>query len=248
MHYKNGREAKQGDMVVNFNGTITQSGILHSLVAGSDSCNGRLTMPTASDPYINIKDCLHVDDIAAATVPDTTAPKPPLTSAAALAVLAALVVCLVAMSGCMTESAQVVTPPSTNAQGVVVGPQTNTVVTVNTNNLILDCAGIQIIAMGATMAVVDQDQTAEPEVRAAQVSLGAALKGANPNTVGQVMASLGQSTNAVMLVQMGKITQGVSAMEQQLLAKYGPTVGGQIGLGIAQAVYDGMTSGLVGQP
>jgi hypothetical protein len=51
-----------------------------------------------------------------------------------------------------------------------------------------------------------------------------------------------------MVAQMGKITQGVSAMEQQLLAKYGPTVGGQIGLGIAQAVYDGMTSGLVGQP
>jgi len=245
MHYKNGREAKAGDMVVNFNGTITQSGILHSLVAGSDCCNGRLTMPTASDPYINIKDCLHVDDIAAAAVPDTTKPKAPLTSAAVLAVFA---VCLVALSGCMTDSTQVVTPPSTNAQGVVVGPQTNTVVTVNTNNLILDCAGMQIIAMGATMAVVDQDKTAEPELRAAQLSLGAALKGANPNTVGQVMASLGQSTNAVMLAQMGKITQGVSAMEQQLLAKYGPTVGGQIGLGIAQAVYDGMTSGLVGQP
>ena len=173
MHYKNGREAKPGDMVVNFNGTTTQSGILHSLVAGSDCCNGRLALPTASDPYINIKDCLHVDDIAAAAVPDTTKPKAPLTSAAVLAVLA---VCLAAMSGCMTDSSQVVTPGGTNAQGVATGPQTNTVVTVNTNNLILDCAGIQIIAMGATMAVVDQDKTAEPELRAAQLSLGAAIR------------------------------------------------------------------------
>ena len=29
-------------------------------------------MPT-SDPYVNIKHCLHLDDIATATVPDTTA-------------------------------------------------------------------------------------------------------------------------------------------------------------------------------
>ena len=242
MHYKNGRAAKVGDLVVNFNGTFSQLGILHSTSSASDTCNGRLAIPQPTDPYINIKDCLHVEDIAAATVPDSTAAAKPaggLTSGATLATLAVLAVVALALSlsGCMTDTHQVVTP-----QG------TNTVVTVNTNNLILDCAGIQIIAMGATMAVVDQDNPAEPELRAAQLSLGAALKGADPNTVGQVMASLGQSTNPVMVAQMGKIAGGVSSMEQSLLAKYGPTVGGQIGLGIAQAVYDGMTSGLVGQP
>jgi hypothetical protein len=70
MHYKNGREAKNGDKALNLHTGL--SGILHSTQAGSDTCNGRLAVISQNDPYINIKDCLHVDDIAKADVPDST--------------------------------------------------------------------------------------------------------------------------------------------------------------------------------
>lgn len=73
MHYKNSREAKNGDRVVQVvNGQAI--GILHSVNAGCDTCNGRIAATTQSDPYVNIKDCLHADDIAAASIPDSSAP------------------------------------------------------------------------------------------------------------------------------------------------------------------------------
>lgn len=64
MHYKNGREAKEGDKV--FNLVTSQTGMLHSTSAGSDTCNGRLAAITNNDVYVNIKDCMHVDDVKAA--------------------------------------------------------------------------------------------------------------------------------------------------------------------------------------
>ena len=68
MHYKNGREAKPGDKVVNLpNGVV---GILHSVNAGSTTCNGRLATPTPNDAYVTVGECLHLDDIAAANIPD----------------------------------------------------------------------------------------------------------------------------------------------------------------------------------
>jgi hypothetical protein len=69
MHYKNGREAKAGDVIVSLSNK--QMGVLHSVIASTDTCNGRLASTSPNDPYINIKDCLHVDDIAAADIPDT---------------------------------------------------------------------------------------------------------------------------------------------------------------------------------
>jgi argonaute-like protein implicated in RNA metabolism and viral defense len=72
MHYKNGREAKSGDKVVSLaNGNLV-SGILHSVNAESTTCNGRVAVTTQNDPYVNIKDCLHVDDVVAADVPDSS--------------------------------------------------------------------------------------------------------------------------------------------------------------------------------
>lgn len=68
MHYKNGREAKEGDKVVSPYGM----GILHSVSAQSETCNGRIAAITPNDPYVNIKDCLHMDDINAAEIPDST--------------------------------------------------------------------------------------------------------------------------------------------------------------------------------
>jgi hypothetical protein len=68
MHYKNGREAKNGDKVVlmsAYNGTPV-IGILYDAKAGNDFCNGRLALTTPSDPMPNLKECLHLDDVLAA--------------------------------------------------------------------------------------------------------------------------------------------------------------------------------------
>lgn len=66
MHYKNGREAKQGDRVFAMNNGTAISGILHDLKPGSSSCNGRLAATSQNDPYVTIGECLHADDIASA--------------------------------------------------------------------------------------------------------------------------------------------------------------------------------------
>ncbi len=62
MHYRNGREAKQGDFVINLNSPYAV-GILHSTQSQSDTCNGRVALVGPNDPYVNIKDCLHIDDV-----------------------------------------------------------------------------------------------------------------------------------------------------------------------------------------
>lgn len=74
MHYKNGREAKNGDKVVlfNYNGTVT-GGILYDAVAGNDHCNGKIAVTTANDPCPDLKQVLHADDVAKATIPDSSA-------------------------------------------------------------------------------------------------------------------------------------------------------------------------------
>ncbi len=63
MHYKNGREAKNGDKVILLpvNGTPVV-GILYDATAGNDFCNGRIARTSSADPMPNLKECLHVDD------------------------------------------------------------------------------------------------------------------------------------------------------------------------------------------
>lgn len=64
MHYRNGREAKNGDRVVQFNGSkVVGVGILHSAVAGNDFCNGEVA-PVAERGACLV-DCIHADDLAA---------------------------------------------------------------------------------------------------------------------------------------------------------------------------------------
>ncbi len=67
MHYKNGREAKNGDKVVmqDYNGNLTV-GILYDATTGNDYCNGRLARIAVNDPCPNLKDCLHMDDVVGA--------------------------------------------------------------------------------------------------------------------------------------------------------------------------------------
>ena len=65
MHYRNGREAKNGDKVVKLNGgQIASFGVLHSAVAGNDYCNGSIA-PIIGDYGACLCDMLHVDDLAA---------------------------------------------------------------------------------------------------------------------------------------------------------------------------------------
>lgn len=74
MHYRNGREAKNGDKIVKLSEiwdnqgpigtTITAFGVLHSAIPGNDYCNGGIA-PITSDQYACMCDCLHVDDLAA---------------------------------------------------------------------------------------------------------------------------------------------------------------------------------------
>ncbi len=73
MHYKNGRLAKQGDQIVQVqNGNA--AGIVHTVNAGSTTCNARVATTTPNDPWVTLGDCLHVDDIKAATIPDSSIP------------------------------------------------------------------------------------------------------------------------------------------------------------------------------
>jgi hypothetical protein len=66
MHYRNGREAKNGDKVVQLgmsDGKIIGVGILYNAAAGNDYCNGSVA-PIANAGACLV-DCLHADDLAA---------------------------------------------------------------------------------------------------------------------------------------------------------------------------------------
>jgi hypothetical protein len=65
MHYRNGREAKNGDKIVLLEaGKIAAFGVLHSAVPGNDYCNGNIAVIQNPQQYACMVDCLHVDDIA----------------------------------------------------------------------------------------------------------------------------------------------------------------------------------------
>ena len=66
MHYRNGREAKNGDKVVRLDGgKIVAFGVLHSAVPGNDYCNGSIATVQSPQEYACMVDCLHVDDLMA---------------------------------------------------------------------------------------------------------------------------------------------------------------------------------------
>jgi len=66
MHYRNGREAKNGDKIVKLEGgKIVSHGVLHSAVPGNDYCNGYIASIQPVPDYACMVDCLHVDDVAA---------------------------------------------------------------------------------------------------------------------------------------------------------------------------------------
>ena len=69
MHFRNGREAKNGDKVVQLSfdsGRIVNVGVLFDATPGNDYCNGNIasTLPAGTSGAC-MCDCLHVDDLAA---------------------------------------------------------------------------------------------------------------------------------------------------------------------------------------
>lgn len=76
MHYKNGREAKNGDKVMIIPdpryGAAPVVGILYGAQPGNDYCNGQLALMRPGDPTPCLKDCLHLDDAMALLVPNSS--------------------------------------------------------------------------------------------------------------------------------------------------------------------------------
>lgn len=72
MHYRNGREAKNGDKVVSLAGygtgpvTVGAVGVLYDARPGNDFCNGYIASMIGG-PVVAacLCDCLHADDLAA---------------------------------------------------------------------------------------------------------------------------------------------------------------------------------------
>lgn len=76
MHYRNGREAKNGDMIL-FLGAWPKpvAGFLVNAVVGNNTCNGQLV--GAHAPFTpNLAECLHIDDVKAAVDADPRCAKP----------------------------------------------------------------------------------------------------------------------------------------------------------------------------
>ena len=71
MHYRNGREAKNGDHIVRLafeGGKIEAFGVLHNATPGNDYCNGNIAIVQSNTEGACMVDCLHVDDVAAILV------------------------------------------------------------------------------------------------------------------------------------------------------------------------------------
>lgn len=67
MHYRNGREAKNGDKIVQLDeqGNIVAFGVLYGAVPGNDYCNGNIAPAQNIPNYACMVDCLNIEDVAA---------------------------------------------------------------------------------------------------------------------------------------------------------------------------------------
>lgn len=66
MHYRNGREAKNGDTIIQigFDGKINALGVLYNATPGNDYCNGSIAPIQQPVTMACMVDCLHIDDVA----------------------------------------------------------------------------------------------------------------------------------------------------------------------------------------
>lgn len=70
MHYRNGREAKNGDRIIQLGGygpgaQVVAVGVLYDATPGSDHCNGTIAPTQHPQTTACLCDCIHVDDLAA---------------------------------------------------------------------------------------------------------------------------------------------------------------------------------------
>lgn len=67
MHYRNGREAKNGDRIIQIGdgGKIVSLGVLFDAVPGNDYCNGNIAPTAPGMAMACLCDCLHMDDVQA---------------------------------------------------------------------------------------------------------------------------------------------------------------------------------------
>lgn len=80
MHYKNGRPANNGDVIVHLTGypkVRPVVGVLMDAIAGNNSCNGKLLPLNGQGGYScpNLAECVHIDDFMAVIpdeIPDTS--------------------------------------------------------------------------------------------------------------------------------------------------------------------------------
>lgn len=66
MHYRNGREAKNGDKIIQIGdaGIPAALGTLQNATPGNDYCNGTI-VASQLEVTACLCDCLHIDDVAA---------------------------------------------------------------------------------------------------------------------------------------------------------------------------------------
>lgn len=69
MHYRNGREAKNGDKIIMLGGygdgaQVVAAGVLYDAKPGSDHCNGSIAPIQSPNQSACLCDCLHMDDLA----------------------------------------------------------------------------------------------------------------------------------------------------------------------------------------
>jgi len=62
MHYRNGREAKNGDSMDG--SKVVAVGVLYDATPGNDYCNGTIAPIQGATQGACMCDCLHVDDVA----------------------------------------------------------------------------------------------------------------------------------------------------------------------------------------
>jgi len=67
MHYRNGREAKNGDVIlqIGFDGKLNALGVLYNATPGNDYCNGNIAPVQPIAASACMCDCLHVEDMMA---------------------------------------------------------------------------------------------------------------------------------------------------------------------------------------
>jgi len=68
MHYRNGREAKNGDKIIQLSmdekGQVIAAGVLYDATPGNDYCNGHIAPIQQQVSGACMCDCIHVDDLA----------------------------------------------------------------------------------------------------------------------------------------------------------------------------------------